>query len=79
MESRDGVHVRKGKKALGMGANCGSTRFLMGSDHSEKDRGGVWGVPCSRLLNREARGVVVGTDSGKDEWRRVTQRGGNMD
>ena len=62
-----------------MGANRGPTRLLMGSGHSEKDRGGVWGVPCSRLPNREAGGVAVGTDSGEDERRRASQRGGNMD
>ena len=51
----------------------------MGSDHSEKDMGGVWGVPCSRLPNRETRGAAVGVDSSKDERRRATQCGGNMD
>ena len=56
-----------------MGANRGPTRLLMGSGHSEKDRGEVWGVPCSRLPNREDRGVAMGADSGEDERRRASQ------
>ncbi|RVW40426.1 hypothetical protein CK203_090038 [Vitis vinifera] len=47
-----------------MGENCGSSCLFMGSNHLEKDRGGVWGFPCNRLPNREARRATVGADPG---------------
>ncbi|RVX23170.1 hypothetical protein CK203_000043 [Vitis vinifera] len=65
-----------GEKERGLGAYCGITHFLMGSGHSEKDRGGVQGLPRSRFPNGEARGFVVGKDPGEAQRREASQRGG---
>ena len=55
----------RGEKERSLGANCRLTRLLMGSGHSEKDRGGVWGFSHSRLPNGEAGGTAVGPDIGE--------------
>ena len=57
------VGMREKKRSLG--ASCRLTRLLMGSGHSEKDRGGVRGFPRSRLPNGEAGGIAVGPDTGE--------------
>ena len=43
----------------------GLPRLILGSGHSEKGRGGVWGFLCSQFPNREAGGTAVGPDSGE--------------
>ena len=53
MEAQDGMPVGKEEKERGLGASCGLTHLLMGSGHSEKDRGGVRRFPHSRLPNGE--------------------------
>ena len=65
-----------GEKERGLGAYCVITRFLMGSGHSEKDRGGVRGLPHSRFPNREARGFAVGKDPGEAQRQEASQRSG---
>ncbi|RVW57123.1 hypothetical protein CK203_091660 [Vitis vinifera] len=76
MEALVGMPDGWGEKERGLGAYCGITHFLMGSGHSEKDRGGVQGLPRSRFPNGEARGFVVGKDPGEAQRREASQRGG---
>ena len=59
------MSVGRGEKERDLGASCRLTRLLMGSGHSEKDKGGVRGFPRSRLPNGEAGGTVVGPDTGE--------------
>ena len=62
MEARDGMPDGWGEKEQGLGAYYGITRFLMGSGHYEKDRGGVRGLFRSRFPNGEVVGFAVGKD-----------------
>ena len=78
MEAQVGMPDGWGEKERGLGAYCGITRFLMGSGHSEKDRGGVRGLPRSRFPNGEAGGFAVGKDPSEAQWREASQRGGGL-
>ena len=43
----------------------GLTRFIMGSSHFEKSRGGMRGFLGSRHLNGEVGRIAVGSDFGE--------------
>ena len=78
MEAQDGMPVGKEEKERGLGASCGLTHLLMGSGHSEKDRGGVWGFSRSRIPNGEAGGTAVGPNTGEAQRRGPSQCGGGL-
>ena len=78
MEARDGMSVGGGKKEQGLGAYCGTTRLPMGAGHFEKNRGCLWGLPRSRLSNREVGGPTVGEDFGETQRREAPQCGGGL-
>ena len=50
------------EKTRGLGEDCGLTRFIMGSSHSEKSRGGMRGFLGSRHPNGEVGRIAVGSD-----------------